>query len=308
MSEELNLNGMVSSGRRDIKRFKVTDGSHIFRILPPFGTNHNNVPSREIQLHWGFAKKDGKTSPVPCSYPHEQYCPICEFVKAEEARAEREKALGNTEKAKEILEAASQFKAKRSFLLNASNKAGEIGILEIPKTALEAAKDLFQQYQNRYNKNPVSLTTGVWLVFSRTGKGFNTTYSVEFNKTILTLPDGDQVEKLDTSPLAANIVENYQKLAYDIHKMYPPVASSDLKKILGGAPIDEVIVRKQKSDEEAPSEPVAEAPKPVAAAKAPPAAKPVAKAPAKAAAKPEPAPELELDQETSELMDLLNDE
>jgi hypothetical protein len=320
MSEELNLDGMSSSGnRREINRFKVTEGSHIFRILPPFGTDHRNVPSRQVQLHWGFYKKDGKTSPIPCSYPSEGYCPICEKVKEQEALAERLKAQGDEDGSKEILKAAGEIKVRRSYLLNAANKAGEVGILEITKTSIDQLVELFKQYQNKYGKNPVSLAQGVWFVFSRTGKGFNTKYTVEFNKTILTLDDGDQVEKLDNTALSPNIAENFEKLAYDIHKMYTPVAASDLKKILDGAPIDDVIVRKTKEEyqaEKAASQAAAQsAPTPASAPKAAPApvaapaaAKPAApKAAAKPAAKPAPTPVVD-ESEVDDIMSILNDE
>ena len=98
-----------------------------------------------------------------------------------------------------------------------------------------------REYLNKYGKNPTSLKDGVWFVFSRSGKGFNTEYKVSMNRTIITLEDGDQVEKVDRTPLAANIVENYEKLAYDIHAMYKPIKSSDLQRILDGEKIDEVI-------------------------------------------------------------------
>lgn len=267
MSEELvNFDGMSSSGNgRDIKRFKITEGSHVFRILPPFGTNHGNVPSRQVQLHWGFFKEDGKTSPVPCSYPTEGYCPICERVKEREALAERSKAQGNEEEANQILKDVSQIKVKRTYLMNASNKAGEVGILEVTKTSIDGLIKHMKAYQTKYGKNPVSLATGVWFVFSRSGKGFNTSYEVELNKNMVTLPDGDQVEKVDNSALAANILENYEKLAYDIHKMYAPVSSADLKRILNGEHIDKVIVKKTKDDAAAPAASTSAAPQAAAA-------------------------------------------
>lgn len=322
MSEALNLDGMLSS-RRDITRFKVTEGSHIFRILPPFGTNHNNVPSRKVELHWGFTKKDGGLSPVLCSYPTEGFCPICAKVKEleslaaellaqgnkemadaallliqgnkEMADALRAQAQSNLDKSDATLKDAGRIKSRRSYLLNASNKDGELGILEITKTALDALVSLMKQYVNRYGKNPTSLTQGCWFVFNRTGKGYNTVYTVEFNKKMLTLEDGEQVEKVDTEALSPNIITNFEKLAYDIHKMYTPVSATDLQKILDGAPVDEVIVKKQK--EQAPT-PVA-APSSIPAAKAvgitlpvkPVAAvvKPVAAAPKPVLAAPAPA-------------------
>jgi len=299
MSEEsVNFDGMSSAGnQRDIKRFKVTEGSHVFRVLPPFGTNHNNVPSRQVQLHWGFFKKDGKPSPVTCSYPTEGYCPICEYVKGKEAAAEQLIGQGKKDEAKEITDAVSQIKVKRTYLLNASNKAGEVGILELTKTSIDGLIKLMKAYQTKYNKNPVGLATGCWFQFTRSGKGFNTLYEVDFNKNMITLPDGDQVEKVDNAALAPNIVENYEKLAYDIHKMYAPTSSADLKRILAGEAVDDVIVKAAKPAADASAAP---------AASAPAAAKP-ADAPKTTASKAAPlaAPSEEVD--TDDIMAMLND-
>lgn len=248
-NEELNLDGMKTGTKRDITRFKVTEGSHIYRILPPFGTDHQRKASRQIQLHWGFYKADGTTSPLPCSYPFEGTCPICNHVKDLEGMADKEKSLGNTETAEGILKDVSGIKVKRSFLLNAANKNGEVGVLEIPKTAHDQMIELMREYLNKYGKNPTSLKDGVWFVFSRSGKGFNTTYKVSINKSMVTLEDGDQVEKVDRSPLAQNIQDNYEQLAYDIHTMYKPIKSTDLRRILDGEAIDEVIVRENKKQE-----------------------------------------------------------
>lgn len=262
MTEVLNLDGML--GGRQIKRFKVTDGSHIFRILPPFGTNHNGVPSRQIQLHWGYSKKDGTKSPLPCSYPQEGHCPICDMVKSMTAEAEAlydtKTKKGDKESYDRIMKDAGEYKVRRTYLLNAANKKGEIGILEIVKTPMEELVKLMKAYANKYGKNPVSLTQGLWFVFSRSGKGFDTEYEVETSKKMVDLGGGEQAEKPDTDALPQNIVENYEKLAYDIHKMYPPVSSTDLAKIMAGAPVDEVVVKKDRNsrDQEAASTPASE--------------------------------------------------
>ena len=252
MSEEiLNLDGMT--GKRDIVRFKLADGTQLYRILPPFGTNHNNIPSRQIYLHWGHLKKDGKQTPLLCSIATEGHCPICAHVKLQTAKAENLKQLGKTDESEVVAKYANDFKAKRSFLLNAVNVKGEVGILEIPKTAIDELVLLMKSYQNKYGRNPVSLTTGIWFAFTRSGKKFLTEYKVEINKKLITLDDGDTVEKVDTSPLPANVVENFAKLAYDIHKMYPPVAAADLLEILNGAPVDEVLKRRSNSSSSAES-------------------------------------------------------
>lgn len=301
VNDELNLDGMGSNGRgpkRDIKRFKVTDGSHIYRILPPFGTDHQRKASRQIQLHWGYEKKDGKPSPLTCAYPTDGVCPICIKNRDLITEAEQFKLDGDLESFDATMEAANRIKVRRSYLLNAANKDGEVGVLEIVKTAHDQLVELMREYLNKYGKNPTSLKDGVWFVFSRSGKGFKTEYKVAINKTMITLEDGDQVEKVDRTPLAMNIQENYETLAYDIHAMYKPIKGADLQRIVDGEKIDEVIkyekpapvVKKAEEDEDfvatvddeseevASPPPVAKKEEPVAPKKAAPAPKAVAKA------------------------------
>jgi len=294
-NDELNLDGMESNGRgpkRDIKRFKVTDGSHIFRILPPFGIDNQRKASRQIQLHWGYEKKDGKPSPLTCAYPVDGVCPICIKNRELMAEAEEFKISGDMESFEATTEAANRIKAKRSFLLNAANKDGEVGVLEIVKTAHDQLVELMREYLNKYGKNPTSLKDGVWFVFSRSGKGFKTEYKVAINKTMMTLDDGDQVEKVDRTALAANIMENYETLAYDIHAMYKPIKGADLQRIVDGEKIDEVIkwektaapkkaveeeVEFEAMEEEPVVMPAVEAKKPEPVKKAAPVAKPAPK-------------------------------
>ena len=240
-NEEINLDGMQLGNKREINRFKITEGSHVYRILPPFGTDHQKKASKQIQVHWGFVKKDGSPSPVACSYPTEGFCPVCDRVRELEAMAEKAKLLNNTEEAESLLKEASSIKVRRTYLLNASNKNGEIGMLEITKTAHDQMIELMREYLNKYGRNPTSLKDGCWFVFSRSGKGFKTEYKVAISKIMVTLEDGDQVEKIDKTPLAQNIVDNYEQLAYDIHAMYKPCKSVDLQRILDGEFIDEVI-------------------------------------------------------------------
>lgn len=304
MSDTMNFDSMLSGNRREINRFKVTEGSHTFRILPPAGTDHKGVPSRQVQLHWGFTKKDGTQSPLLCSYPTEGSCPICDHVKQMEQLAERAKQQGNEEESKQITIDAGRIKVKRTYLLNAANKQGEVGILELTKTSIEALVELMKKYQNQYGKNPVGLTTGVWFVFSRSGKGFNTTYKVEYSKEFKEI-DGEKLEKTDNSPLAQNIVDNYEKLAYDIHKMYAPIPKADLKKILDGAPVDEVVVRKPAGQQGAAPAAAVSTNAAVAAAKpAQAAAAPKAAAPAPAAQAPAPA--AAPSEDLGDIMDILN--
>lgn len=290
LNEELNLDGMASATRREIKRFKVTEGSHMYRILPPFGTDHQKRASRQIQLHWGYETSDGKKRPLVCSYTSEGSCPICIKVKSLEEELKTMKDSGaDEEEIKELEQVISARRVKRSFLLNAANKEGEVGVLEIPKTAHDQLLDLMREQITKFAKNPTSLKDGVWFLFTRSGKGFKTEYKVSVNKAIVKV-DGEDLERVDRTPLAPSIIDGYESLAYDIHSMYKPQASEDLARIVNGEPIDQVFKREQRKaetsvsspEEEAPAQPKKTAPvteKPAKAVAEKKVAKPAAKAP-----------------------------
>lgn len=297
MAVNLNLDGMSSKQFKPINRFKVQDGTNVFRILPPFGTEHENKASREVNLHWGFVTSDGKQRPVVCSYHYEKFCPICQSAKSTEGEAERAKLMGNDDEYKELIKKAQDLRNRKTFLYNAANKQGDMGVLELTKTSHEAVIELFTSYIKKYDKDPTSLKDGVWLEINREGKGFKTKYTVSLHRVTLRDADGEIVEKLDRSPLAENILNNYEKNAVDIHSLYKPVLAADLQRILDGEPVDKVLARSEKPKQAAAQEAPPEeedafqepAPTPAPKAAAPiAAAKPAAKAAAPAPKKVEP--------------------
>ena len=246
MSIDLNIEDMESSTSTQLQRFKLTEGTHILRILPPFGTNHNNMASQEVNLHWGFIASNGQVKPICCSYKFDGYCPICARAKELEVLAQRAKATGDEEGEKQNNADSQKLRNRRTFLYNAANKEGTVGILELTKTTHDELIKLFKEYISKYDLNPTSLTDGVWFQITREGKSLKTKYFVKFNKTTAKI-DGELIEKLDRTPLAENILNNYEKLAIDIHTLYKPTTAADLKKILEGAPVDEIIKKQPKA-------------------------------------------------------------
>jgi hypothetical protein len=278
MPVELNIDEMSSNTSTPINRFKVTEGTHVLRILPPFGTDHRNRASHEINLHWGFTTAAGQVRPISCSYPTEKYCPICTRAKELEALAERAKAEGDADSEKENRDQSIKLRSRRSFLYNAADKNGKVGVLDVPKSLHDEIIKLFKEYVQKFDLDPTSLTDGVWLQLSREGQGLKTRYAAKFNKTTAKI-DGELVEKLDRTPLSDSVVNNYEKLAVDIHSLHRPSTALELKKVLDGAPVDEVFKRQPK-----PNTPKAEASAVTAEVKVEP------KVEAKAEVKPQPAP------------------
>jgi hypothetical protein len=244
-----NIDGIEnSSGNFVRRRERIKDGVSCYRILPPFGTNHGGSLFHKYTMHWGFIGNNGKERSVGCSYPHEGFCPVCAQVRQAEDELKRAEANGNDSSAKELKEYISKFRARRFWLYNAVTSDGRVVMLELGKTAHDAlAKKILEACRRKVGAfDPVSLESGVWFEFTRTGKMFDTEYSVDFKKTSVTLEDGSVADKPDRSPLPPELLAQireelknsgevqYGSLMQDIHTAHDPVTAIELKKMLNG--------------------------------------------------------------------------
>jgi hypothetical protein len=253
---EIKVNMDSLKPTREWVRHKVLEGENVYRILPPFGENHNGYPYKKWYLIWGLKDPQrGTVKPYQSSLPTEKACPVVEFVTELKTLAD-ERAIAITEQLKakgvvdqptvdKYIKAAnkelnlliSDLRPKSIFLYNASNQSGVVGILEVKATAQAELKTLMNNYISVYNQDPTSLNSapddsGVWFKFIRTGKGFSTKYKVE--KKQMTQKDANgQISFVDDrSPLAENVTKNYEEQAYDIHNLYTTNTYDELRAIL----------------------------------------------------------------------------
>ena len=253
---ELNLGGLVpSSGKRDFVTHKLSEGDNIYRILPPFGTNHRGLPFAEVSLHW-FSIVDPKTGetknrPLRCSYATEGYCPICE--QANELYNEKDALLkefkdedGKVDwksvpddikaKHKQVKGQFDSLRAQRGFFYNALDQSGMVGILRLPKTAAVKVGELIRKAVQQYGFNPLSLEKGVSfnIIQKKTGPlPMNVEYSAEFVTRSVTGPNGVEL-KIELTPAAESVRNDFENLAYDVHAMYPVVTAAELKRVALG--------------------------------------------------------------------------
>lgn len=250
MSEQLpnisfNLDALENEGAGGgvRKREKVKDGISAYRILPPYGTNHNGSLSRKYTVHWGFMGQNGKERSVACSYPTEGYCPVCAKLRECDDEKKRAEANGNEKLVKELDEYIQKFRAKKFWLYNAVTSDGRIVMLEVGKTAHDAiTKKITEAVRRKVGAfDPTSPDTGVWFEFTRTGKGLNTEYAVDFKKTSVTLDDGSVADKPDRTPLSPELIEQIKAslkagsgALHDIHAAHDAMTSVELRSLMGG--------------------------------------------------------------------------
>lgn len=245
---KLNLDSLKS--RKEWKRHKVKDGHNVFRILPPFGEASNGYPYRKWQIIWGLVDPEsGRARPYSDSVLAEKRSPIVEFVNELKSRAEKMNAgltaAGATEdevaeRLKGINTLIGDLVPRTSYIYNAVDKAGEVGLLELKATAHKDMKEKMNKYIQDYNQDPTSLNSadddsGVWFDVIRsneTGKFRDTKYSVEKVQTKKKDANGKISFVDDQSPLPDAVVENFENLAYDLSAIYQQKTYEELKEVL----------------------------------------------------------------------------
>lgn len=243
---KLNMDSLKSN--KEWVRHKVKSGSNIFRILPPFGDSSNGYPYRKWQIIWGLSDpSSGRVRPYASSLMTEKRDPVVEFVEELRARLDQmegdlkargfdDKAVQKHVKFARLAKFIRDISPKTTYLYNAADKAGTIGLLELKSTAHKKMKACMNDYIRDYNQDPTSLLSededsGVWFNVKRTGEGFDTEYDVEKVQTKQKV--GASVSFVDDrSPLPDVVVQNFDNLAYDLSSVYKTNTYDDLSEVL----------------------------------------------------------------------------
>jgi hypothetical protein len=244
----MKVNMKAFEERREIKRHKINDGVNIFRVLPPFGEEAEGYPYRRWSIAWLADPESGRNRPYasPWSFG-EKECPVGEYAKAlQDKRESLEKKLASQDLSKEeirdklkpISEILWKIKPKATYFYNAVNKSGEVGILELKKSAHDEMKKVMKEYIADYNQDPTSLNSdsddsGLWFKITKTGVRMDTEYKVEKNQIkVKDAATGKLSFQDDQEALPESIVENYDDLANDLFKLYRQVSYDALKDVL----------------------------------------------------------------------------
>jgi hypothetical protein len=243
----MKINMKAFEDRKEIKRHKINDGVNVFRILPPFGENADGYPYRRWSICWLADPTTGRNRPYasPWSFG-EKECPVGEYTKLIQDKKESlEKKLSSQDLSKEemkealkpLTEVLWKVKPKATFFFNAVNKSGEVGVLEIKKSAQDELKKVMKEYISDYNQDPTSLNSdqddsGVWFKMTKTGQLMSTEYKVEKNQIKAKNEAGKLVFLDDQEALPGHVVANYESLATDLFTLYKQVSYEDLKDVL----------------------------------------------------------------------------
>jgi len=232
---KINLDSLNPKSFKKTVRHKIQDGDNIVRFLPPFGPEANGYPYRKWNVIWGLIDPNsGRMRPFASSSTYEGQCPVYDYLDLLKKKVD---TIVDEEKVKKINEFISGLRPKSVYAYNASDKSGQVGVLELKTTAHKKVIALMNQYITDYNQDPTSLNSdpadsGVWFNVLRSGRGFDTTYDAKKNQTMVKDNNGVPSFQDDRSNLAENIVKNFDSIGYDLNNLYQKLTYNELKDIL----------------------------------------------------------------------------
>jgi hypothetical protein len=232
---KINLDSLNPKSFKKTVRHKVQDGDNIVRFLPPFGAEAQGSPYIKWNVIWGLIDPNsGRMRPFASSSTYEGQCPVYDYLDLLKKKLE---TITDEDKLKKLNEFISALRPKSVYAYNASDKSGQVGVLELKTTAHRKVIGLMSQYITDYNQDPTSLSneatdSGVWFNVQRAGKGFDTTYDAKKNQTMVKDENNVPSFQDDRSPLAENIVQNFDTVAYDLTTIYQKLSYDELKDIL----------------------------------------------------------------------------
>ena len=235
---KINLDSLNPKSFKKTVRHKVQEGSNIVRFLPPFGPEANGYPYRKWNVIWGLIDPNsGRMRPFASSSTYEGQCPVYDYLDLLKQKVQGLEGTTDEEKLKKLNEFISGLRPKSVYAYNATDKSGQVGVLELKTTAHKKVIALMNKYITDYNQDPTSLNSdpsdsGVWFDITRSGRGFDTTYDASKNQTMV--KDANNVPSFqdDRSPLAENIVQSFDSVAYDLNNLYQKLSYDELKDIL----------------------------------------------------------------------------
>jgi hypothetical protein len=234
----INLDSLNPKTFKKTVRHKVQDGDNIFRLLPPFGPEANGYPYQKWNVIWGLVDPNsGRMRPFASPSTYEGRCPVYDYLDVLKPKVEELKNTISEERLDELNKFISNLRPKSVFAYNASDKSGQVGVLELKSTAHKKVIALMNKYITDYNQDPTSLNSeltdsGVWFNITRTGKGFDTTYDANKHQTMVKDANGIPSFQDDRTALAEGISQNYEELAYDLNNIYQKLSYDELKDIL----------------------------------------------------------------------------
>jgi hypothetical protein len=256
MSNEVKLGApKYEQGNKNYFSFKKDQNSFTLRILPPMGElAEKGKWSVYHRVEFGHVGTDGKMKPF-LSPRVVNYDGMVEVESESHTRREllkqqqeTAKKAGNAQLVEQCTNLLRKYNQDAKHYMNAVDLQGNVGLFKIGHRGYQALKAEIERLRSE-GVDPVGIDNGRYFVFSRSGKGRDTVYTVTEYKQKQTI-DGPQGKMVVDVPYPHSIDETIMgKLAtdaFELNKVYPAITAEEESRIIaeGATAVDAILGKK----------------------------------------------------------------
>lgn len=274
MSQSLLGNANYDKGFTKRNWWKLKDGQQVFRILPPVGDLQKNGQwSAFWNVHYGYKNTKKQMRVFQSSLVKNRKTKMIESPDAALERIEKLKAQfeaakkeGNTELAKKLdllVGQKGQYNLDSNHYMNAMDQQGNVGLLRIRHRA-KLALDLAIKKLRDKGVDPLSVENGRFFIFTRSGSGLDTTFTVDVLEKELDIAGVGNVKQEIVHTLTPEIINSLlafkdnkfvYKAAARLDTLFKRPTSAEVARIVteGATAVDDII--DAKTDENTTVEP-----------------------------------------------------
>jgi hypothetical protein len=227
------------------KYFKLKNGEQAFRILPPLGELADQGRwSIFHSVHYGYKGTDGKQKPfLSCEVKNRKngMIEVADAAKDRitnlKAKLDEAKKTGNkavVDALDPLVGSQGMYNLDNNHYMNVVDAQGNIGILKIRHKAKLALEAEIKKLENE-GVDPLSVDNGRFFVFTRTGMGRDTTFSVRVLKEKLTVQGVGVVERDVAHVLDEEAINRLGTEAGQLAKIFKQLTAEEVKQIVDGS-------------------------------------------------------------------------
>lgn len=233
--------GTAKYGYTKKKYFKQKDGEVIYRILPPLGELADQGRwSMFYRIHYGYKNTKGQMRVFQTSLVKNKKKMIevpdaaVERIEKLKAQLDLAKKNGNkdlAEKLSELVGPMGRFNLDSNHYMNVIDLNGNIGILKLRHKAKLALDEVIKRLRDK-GVDPLSVNDGRFFIFRRSGKGLETTFSVDVFKEKLHVEGVGQVEREVVHKLDDELISRLSSEAGELNKLFKKLSAEEIQSIV----------------------------------------------------------------------------
>lgn len=235
--------GKAKYGFTSKKYFKLKDGESTFRILPPLGELADEGRwSMFYKIHYGYKNTKGKLRVFQSSLVKNRKTKMIEVpdaaqeridtlkAKLEEAKAANQKAV--VEKLGKLVSGQKpMYNVDSNHYMNVIDSQGNIGVLKLRHRAKQALDEKIKKLREK-GIDPLSVDNGRYFVFTRSGTGLDTAFSVEILQERLNVEGVGEVNRDVVHKLSEELINRLGEEAAELGKLFRALTADEIARIV----------------------------------------------------------------------------